>query len=280
MAESVYTYNDYKKFIKERIKFLKQRKPKLSLHYLSDKLGIQYTFLSKVLNSETHHLNEDHLFIVGEVLELPHDQTDFLFLLRSFQSTQSQTRKNFLDQKISSIQKNNHLGKDIVELNSANLVDELAYLMEYFATVTHAALGINEIKTDPMRLTSLLKLDSAKLKSIFNLLDRLNLIEYSAKENKINKINNLKLYYGKDHPLTRTHQVVMKSHLTQSSFIKPENEKENFFVTFTTDKEGFEKIKKELLNCAKEIQKIVLSHKHHGVYQLNIDFVEIFNLKP
>lgn len=279
MAEVIYAYTDYKKFIKDRIKFIKKKKPHFSMHYLSDKLDIQYTFLSKILNSDTHHLSEDHLFKTSEIFELLSDETDFLFLLKSFQSTQSSNRKLFLEKKISAIQKSNLLSVNLAKSNTSYFADEMSYLMDYFASVVHVSLGINGIKSNPDLLSHYLRIDTEKLKILLDLLDRLGLIEYNKKSNEIKKINNLKLHYGKDHPLTRTHQIVMKSHLNQNSFIRAEQEKENLFYTFTTDKVGFDKIKKSIHRFVKEVQSITIEHQHTGVYQLNIDFVELFNSK-
>lgn len=279
MAEFIYSYSDYKTFIKDRIKFLKTKKPYLSLRYLSDKLEIQYTFLSKVLNSENNHLSEDHLFKASEILELLPDEMEFLLLLRSHQATNSSSRKAFLEKKISVIQKNNILSVDRMKSSNSYFADEMNYLMEHFATVVHVALGIKNIRNDPLKLTHYLKIDQTKLKSILDLLDRLGLIEYSNKNHKVIKTNTMRLHYGKDHPLTRTNQMIMKSHLNQLSFIKSELEKENLFVTFTTDKVGFAKVKNAIHNFIKEVQKISMDNQHNGVYQLNIDFVELFNLK-
>jgi hypothetical protein len=59
MAFIIYEHTDYKKIIKDRLKDLKKTKAKFSLQYLSEILDIQYTFLSKVLNSDSHQLSED-----------------------------------------------------------------------------------------------------------------------------------------------------------------------------------------------------------------------------
>ncbi|MBC7459038.1 MAG: DUF4423 domain-containing protein, partial [Bdellovibrionaceae bacterium] len=56
-----------------------------------------------------------------------------------------------------------------------------------------------------------------------------------------------------------------------------EDKKENMFFTFTTDKSGFDQIKKKIKEFAGEIQKTTFDTDHTGVYQLNLDFLEVFN---
>lgn len=65
----------------------------------------------------------------------------------------------------------------------------------------------------------------------------------------------------------------------QMSFAKGEEKKDNIFVSFTTDAEGFEKIKGLIKTFMTEVQKVAVDGKHTGLYQLNVDLLEIFNLR-
>ena len=50
------------------------------------------------------------------------------------------------------------------------------------------------------------------------------------------------------------------------------------FATFTTDAEGFEKIKKQIKQFVTSVQKICMDGQHTGVYQMNLDFLEVFEI--
>ncbi len=276
MAFLIYDYTDYKIIIKERLKDLKKSKAKFSLQYLSEALAIQYTFLSKVMNSESHQLNEDQIFIVGYALEFLDDEVDYLLLLRSHQATPNKIRKGFLFQKISAVQKRHSLSLNTAKTAPSEFADDMRYLMDYQALVVHAALSIKSIQKNPQILGSLMGLDQARVKEILILLDRMGRIEYDLKSGEVKKLLNTRTHFGKDHPLTRTHQLVMKTSLNQLSFTKSEEKKENLFITFTTDPTGFEKIKKQIKIFTSEVQKITFDHKHSGVYQMNLDFLEVF----
>ena len=275
----IFNFLDYKLVIKERTKDLKKTKPKYTLQYLSEILGIQYTFLSKILNSSSHHLNEDQVHIIGHTLEFLHDEIDYLILLRSYQSTLNPERKQYLYQKISNLQKNHILSVNAETINQNHFNDDISYLMDYHALVIHVALWIKPIQKKPEMLCQLLGMDFSKIKKILILLDRLGRITFDQKTNEIKNLQNTRIHFGKDHPLTRTHQLIMKTFLNQLSFTKDEDKKENLFMTFTTDKVGFEKMKEKIKEFTSEIQKISFDNSHQGVYQMNIDFLEIFNLK-
>lgn len=248
MAFLIFDHADYKLILKEKIKDLKKTKSKFSLKYLANSLDIQYTFLSKVLNSDSHHLSEDQVFKAGHSLEFIDDEIEYLLLLRSHQATQSKNRKNYLFQKISTIQKRHGLSLNTAEPTSNQMAHDMRYLMDYQALVIHAALSIKSIQKNPFVLASHMGLDLSRLKEILVLLDQMGRIEYDSKTNEIKKLIHTRMHFGKDHPLTRMHQLIMKTALNQLSFNKSETKKENFFITFTTDPEGFEKIKKQLNN--------------------------------
>lgn len=278
MAFLIFDHTDYKHVLKERVKDLKKTRPKFSLQYLATTLDIQYTFLSKVLNSASHNLNEDQIFTAGYALEFLDDEVDYLLLLRSHQATQNKTRKNFLFQKISSLQKRHSLSLNKAEPTSHQMLEDMRYLMDYQALVIHAALSIKAIQKNPLSLTSLMGIEPAKLKETLVLLNQMGRIEYDPKSHEVKKIIHSRLHFGKDHPLTRMHQLVMKTAFNQMSFSKSEDKKENLFITFTTNPEGFEKIKKQMKHFMSDVQKITFDHKHSGVYQMNLDFLEIFHI--
>jgi Domain of unknown function (DUF4423) len=276
----IYDFTDYKIAIKTRVKELKVSKPKISLRFLSELLDIQYTFLSKVLNSETVHLSEDQVFIIGQSLDYLTEEIDYLLLLRSCDVSSNSNRKNILKQKISTIQKSHALSVDAVTAlpsHGAYFGDEMKYLFDFNSVIIHVALFIKDIQKNPNLMIQHLGIDLKKIKDILILLDRLGQIEYDAKTHKIINIKNTRPHYGKDHPLTRTHQLIMKTQMNQNSFSKSEDLKENLLFTFTTDQNGAEAIKRKLKEFAHQIQQITMAGKHTGVYQMNLDFLEVLS---
>lgn len=277
MSFIIYDYSDYKKVIKARIKNLKSHSPKYTLHYLSEQLEIQNTFFSKVLNSESTHLNEDQVFKVGQALQFLHDEIDFLLLLRSYQSSSDKNRKAYLLQKISLTQRKNALSVDTVTANASQFADDMKYLMDYYVIVIHASLWIKSIQKKPDLLCGLLGIEFSRVREVLVLLDRMGRIHYDQKNNQITSLQDKRFHFGKDHPLTRTHQLLMKTFLNQSLFARNDDKKESIFVTFTTDPNGYAEIKKIIQEFTQKVQKETFAHEHTGVYQLNLDFLEVFN---
>ena len=278
MAFIIYEHVDYKLVIKERLKDLKKERAKFTLQHAAEVLDIQYTFLSKVLNSDVHQLNEDQIFSLGRGLEFLDDEIEYFLLLRSHQATTNKIRKKLLQQKISGLQTRHNLSSTMSSSAPSQYEDDMRYLMDYQVPIVHVAMGIPAIQKNPRILMTLLKLEEARLKEILFLLDRMGWIELDIKSNVVKSLLNPRSHFGKDHPLTRTHQLLMKTALNQISLSKKESEKENLFFSFTTDDQGFEKIKKQIKLFISDVQKITFDHKHTGVYQLNLDLIEVFQI--
>src|SRR4051794_24029697 len=102
---SLYSSQNYKDIIKTRVRYLKTRKAGVSLKKLADQIPIQYTYLSKSLNDELTHLNEDHLFRLGSLLDFLPDEVEYLLLLRARNLTTNTQRKDQLECRIGDIQR-------------------------------------------------------------------------------------------------------------------------------------------------------------------------------
>ena len=50
------------------------------------------------------------------------------------------------------------------------------------------------------------------------------------KYNEVKKVTSPRIHFGSDHPLMRTHQLVMKTAMNQMSFAKNEEKKEEWFL--------------------------------------------------
>jgi uncharacterized protein (TIGR02147 family) len=279
MAFSVYSYSDYKLLIKDRVRDLRKNSPKYSMQFLAQELEIQNTFFSKVMNSDQHHLNEDQTFKIGLTLKFIHDEIDYLQLLRSYQASQDKSRQQYLYQRITKIQKSQALSANSVEPSRSSFDEDVRYLMDYYAVSIHVALWIKDFKENPEMLARYFSISANKVFEILKLLDRMGKIEYDSAERKVKKVIASRTHFGKDHPLTRTHQLIMKTYLNQISLNKEEEQKENFFATFTTDQEGFKKIKQQIKDFISQVQATSFAGQHRGLYQLNVDCLELVSLE-
>lgn len=274
MKSLIYEYRDYKEALRDRAKFIKNSRPQLTLQNLAKKISIQYTYLSKVLNSDSTHLGEDHLYSIGQYLEYLPEEIDFLLLLRSYQTTENLNRKENLFKKIESIAKSKKISAEHIESSSFELNKDLAYLFNPICQIIQVSLFIKDYKSNPRLLGPLLGLNVKQLKEYLKILENSGYIKLDAEDPfKVLEIKKKAQYFTKTHPLMRAHQSMLKDALQSRLTQTLEENKESFMVTFTMDEKGFEFTKLAFDEFIKKVQSYTFECHHTNVYQICFDFL-------
>jgi len=272
----IYTQTNYKAAIKTRVKELGASKKKMSLQKLAARIPIQNTYLSKALNSEKTHLNEDHLFKVCQLLEFFPEETDFIFLLKAKSIATEPSRRNYLESKISRYRQERLRNATFQEFNTRQLTQEMNYLFDPLCTLVQVALFIPEYQSNPRKLCSVLGVSSEKLKQILNKLRDLDYIKIDDNGFSILEVKQNQIHYGTDHPLMRTQQNYLRNkstvHLNQIS----EEEKHSFMGTFSADDETFQNIKSRFRNFLKEAETLIAKAPSKKIFQMNFDLFNWF----
>jgi hypothetical protein len=276
MAYVVYEYDSYKEAIKNRIQLYKKSRPHLTLKWLAERVPVQYTYLSMVLNKEKAHLNEDQLYRVAELLEYLPEETDFLLLLRSEKSANETKHQQYLKKKIEQIRMQRSVSAEYKTSNSAQLDIEMKYMLNPLAQLTHVALFINEYQQDPRRLCGHLGISLDKLRELLEILEMNQYIELGEDHFEIKKVHNQRAHFGREHPLMRVAQMLNRSSLQSRMQNTTEEKKEGFFVTFSMDDEGFTEVKKLFSDFLKNVQEVKRKTKNKHLYQMNFDFLKWF----
>lgn len=270
---NVYEYTDYKKVIKDDLKSEAAKKKFLNLKKLSVFLDIQYTFLSKCLNSDKSHLNEDHLYRACDYLNFTEDEKDYLLLLRQKDVSQNGQRREFLIKKIEKIRTSRNLQGDMKDQNSKNIATEFELLVEPLCDLVFLGLQIPEIRKDPRKLVSMYGITLEKLRIVLDILEK-NQMLIRDSEFEIKKSQRSVIHRPRTHPLVQAHQQLLKSQLQQKLLVFPESSKESYIFSFSGNAKTFEKIKKEFQQFVKKIQEETLMEKPTEVFQMSFDLLK------
>ncbi len=272
----IYEFDDYKFIIKNKLKLLKSEFPGISLQKIAQNINIQYTFLSKILNSDSVHISEDHLYKFCKNLFFNEDEIEYLFLLRSKESSECPDRKNHLIKKIKNFQTIHQNTK--LEIQNKKILQteyDIKYLFDPYIMVVHAALSIHQFQKNPKNLCTLLQLSLNKIEEYLIILEKLEYIKIGKNNFEIIEVFDKFPHFSPDHPLTRIHQMSIKSFLLNRLSQTSESDKESFFVTFTMDPNGFQKTKSLFRKFISDVQKITFEGQRKNLYQLNFDLIKI-----
>ncbi|MFZ3229709.1 MAG: hypothetical protein WA160_05865 [Pseudobdellovibrio sp.] len=277
MDQDIFEYTDYKQFIKNKVRSLKKNNHSLTLQKISDQISIQYTYLSKVLNHDSHHLSDDHLYLIAQILKLNPSEIDFLTLLKDFTISQSSLRKKFLADKIDSIRKEKKLNIKVQITDQNIIAKETDYLFDPLCLLVYVALSSTYLNQKSFNLPLALGITQKKYRQILLVLQQNEMIELGNGQ-EAKKILKGKFHIGRNHPLMRVHQNIMKSTLQNKLLQTDEDDKFSFMATFTSDSEGFKLVQNEFQNFLKKVEKICTrSDKpsfHRNLFQLNFDLLK------
>ncbi|WP_374073665.1 TIGR02147 family protein [Bdellovibrio bacteriovorus] len=77
---SIYEYDEYREYLRDKFTYLKSTYKKMSLEFLAKKIGISKSFLKMVLDGE-RHLSMDKLVSVVKAFEMSRDEKSFFIFL-------------------------------------------------------------------------------------------------------------------------------------------------------------------------------------------------------
>jgi uncharacterized protein (TIGR02147 family) len=268
---SIFDETDYKAILRARIRELGKSRKGFNLRRIAEKVGIQYTYLSRLLNDGKYHLNEDHLFLLGEHLEFFAEEMKYLSLLRAHASSTVKARRDLLGREIERLRSTNELEAPVQIPSSSRINKELAYLLDPMCIIVHSSLEIPAFLKSPRLLCSKLDISPEKLRVILRSLDQIGFIELAADGLTVLKLKSPDTHYGVDHPVMRSHQNLLRLMSAAQVMKLAEESRQNFMVTFTADENAFEEVRKAFKDFIKRIERIVAPAKNEHTYQLNFD---------
>lgn len=268
----VFSQDDYKEILKFRLKELKSRRRSLNFKKVADYLGVQATYLSKILNHDTHHLAEDDLYSTCRLLEFLSEETDYILLLRTHAVCTRADRKKELTAKLDRLKSERKLNTDSKSLHSSALSNEMEYLFTPHLLIFHVALMSRALRKDPRAIGNRLGLKNSEVKGLLKNLERMDLVKLNPEDPfDVQDVERWRAHFHKDHPLMRVGQNILRQVAHARLQTTPEEEKHSLNFTFTMDPSGFEDLKKEFQVFLKKAEEISRKSRHSEVYQLNFD---------
>jgi uncharacterized protein (TIGR02147 family) len=273
----IYDFRDYKDALQQVLKKTKSRDPKVTLRSLATKVRVQYTYLSRVLNSKQAHLSEDQLYALSTALQFFPDEIEFLLLLRSYQTTEIAHRRDAIFAKIENISLQKKTRADYVEDASVGSNHDLHYLLNPIAYIIQVALFIKEYQKNPRLLCSHFGISVVQLREALRILDSSGYVDIDPTDAfKVIAVKSKHPHFTRTHPLMRAHQSLLKNAMNGRLAQTPEEAKESRMVTFTANEQFFEVLRKHFDDFMKEVQESSAGGKHTHLYQLNFDFLRWF----
>ena len=264
----VFTYSDYRKYIKDRITLL----PKKHGQYtkLAAYIRIHSTLLSQIM-SGSRNLTPEQACEVGQFFGLTTLESEHFVALVELENANSHLLKNLIEKRIEEIKKRSdqfkHRLSSSVTLNEENRA--LFYSEWYFSAIRllteipHAQI--------PEEISKILNLPLKKVRETLKFLTEVKLC---IEKEGLYQIGPTRTHIDNESPLISRHHTNWRVKAIEN-YANLDSQETAFTSPLTISIKDAEKIKQKLKQTILEIHKLVPDSKAETLYCLNIDWFKI-----
>jgi uncharacterized protein (TIGR02147 family) len=270
-----YEYLDYKKCLRE---VLQAKRQSVGARFTYEKMakacGIQKTYLSRVLNSDAAHLNEDQLYHAALFLGFGRDERRFMGLLRDFQKSTSTARRGELKAEIEQprekkLRSEAYLASAKVEAGAPT--ELAAYFLDPAVLLTHMFLAIPRYRNEPRLIQEQLHLTTEKFADVLARLESLGMISLGKDGYRLVRDS---LHLPSDSPLYPAYRMLQRMKAMERMQALDAPQSYNFSVLFTADEKARHEIRTRFLELLKDVEGVAGSAPDAEVYQMNFDLFD------
>ncbi len=271
---SIFSYTDYRSFLKDYFFHKKAENKSFSLRVLSDRAGFKARdYILRVMNN-TRNLSQSGIFMLSRALRLSAKESDYFLNLVGFNQSKIPSEKEFFYKKMSDICKYGHHQK----LRQ----DQYEFFSEWYYSALRSLLPVMDFKDDYAEIGKFLDppLSPGQVKKAVELLVHLGLM--SRDKNGKYVVSTPALTAGDEVRSVALMQFHRQSlDLAKRSVERfPAAQRDISGVTMSLSRSGFEKLKTEISEFRKRVMLIAEQDAdEEGVFQLNLQFYPLSKRK-
>lgn len=263
--ESLFSYTDYRLYLKDYISIKKAEKGSFSLKTVADRAGFKARdFILRIMNGE-RNLSQSGSYKMSEALRLSEKETDYFINLVAFNQAETPKEKEFFYQKMAQVCRHGKQQK----LRQ----DQFTYFSEWYYAALRSILPVLDFKDDYRAIGKFLtpSLSAAQVEKAVMFLLELGLLEKDP-EGKYH-VSTPQLTAGeavKSVAMMRFHKQSLD--LARRSLEScTTDERDISGVTMSLSQKGFKKIREEIAVFRKKVMCIAEEDSHEeGAFQLNL----------
>lgn len=265
---SVFTFDDYKDFLREKIKESEMKWGLVSR--LAKSAGCQRSYLSRVLNSEIH-LMPDHLLGLCRHWNLSDKETEYILNVLESERAPSLALKNFYLAKLKAL-KDEHesLQKKVNRPKTIVGERESTYYSSWVYSAVHILVSIPQFQT-VKAIAEKLQIHHGVVVETLNHLKDMGLVQssggfwtFSASE----------IHVPKNSPFVSLHHHNWRNRAVLDAQMK-NSEGLHFTVVQSIDKKAWGKIKNQILSMIEDASKTAGPSREELLVCLTLDFFEV-----
>jgi len=268
----VYSVRSYREFLLGALREKKAVNPKHSSAWLADQIGVQRSYLSRVLKGGAS-LNPDQIYAAGKALHLNREEREYLLLLLEIDRSANEERRKELEADRDRLQAKKTAAGPY--LKRQPVVPQEAAYAEYYSQplcpIVHMHLTIPKYLERPMLLKEQLGLSAEALTIVLNILERCGIIGIEGKGYRLI----LPVLHTTGSRLSRLYATQFRLKAIEYQQ-KLDNDSDYFFTSsFSATESTRDEIKQKFLEFLGWVGKKVENADAKEVFHLNFDLFKL-----
>lgn len=270
---SIYQHTDYRKALREILNARKRLDSSINFANYATVIGVQKTFVSKVLGGHAH-LSDDQFYLTVDYLNFTDDEAHYFRLLYDYARTGLHARKKAITAKIHKRQEEQRQLKihTAAEMQKPEQSEELgAYYLDPMNLIVHAHLGVTKFTHNSSLIAGVLDIPMTQLAAILERLKALKIIDFGKVGGKVTVLKHA-LHLDIESIYCQPHQQLFRLRSSEQIAKLTPEKRFVYSLTFSGHPEIKNKIQVLYLDFMKKVEKI-LDEDDSGqdVYQINFD---------
>lgn len=264
-TQSLYTFKDYKSFIKYQISSAETTWGLISK--LSGAAGCQRSYFSRAMTSHIH-LTSDHAYGLCHYWKFSERETEYFLTLLEKDRVASSNLKKHLNERLKKLKvEHESLQHRVARPKAEYGPKEFEYYSAWYFSAVHILTSIPEYQT-PFAISKKLQLE---IQIVHNALERLESWQLVKNENARWIFNSSEIHASRETPIASLHHGNWRTRavLNSQSF---DRESLHFTVVQSVSNNAWEKIKDKLLQVITEVSEIAGPSQEEKLVCLALDF--------
>ncbi|MGZ3768630.1 MAG: TIGR02147 family protein [Bdellovibrio sp.] len=266
----VFSYKSYKKCLTDILLEKKKSRPQYTFEALAKAMGVQKTYLSRVLKHKGH-LSEDQLYGACNYLKTSKAEMKYLITLWRWENAIHPERNIYYDKKLAELRHQSLKTENKLDQKTKQLDHLSEYYTDPYFPLIHMFLTVENFQKTPELLKEHLGLTKSK---IYFYLDRLCDMNLIAFEDKKWKSIQESIHLPRTSHLIKSYRTLMRLKAVEKMEHLEEDEFYSFSVAFSTNPAVQKEIHSRFLKFLSDVQKLVMAEKASDVYQMNFDLLK------
>lgn len=266
LKKTIFDYENYKAYIKERIDNSPSKGRGLKLK-MSEHLNCQTAFVSQVLNGDPNFSLEQGVKL-NKFFDHTKEESRYFLLLLQLERAGSIDLQSFFKQEMKDIlDKRSDLKNRLDIKNSLKKVDQQVYYSNWLYACIHMMVAIPDFQT-PQAISRHLNLSREKIMEVINFLEETGLIQ---KKGAHYEIGVTKIHLPKDSPQIQRHHTNWRMQAIRSIDINDSSDL-HYSTVVSMSYSDVPKVKEILIKAIEECRAVIRDSNEEKIQSICMDF--------